>query len=130
MWRGRVTRSAELLLALAAFAVALITAYEACLAIIRVPITRDGLAKRAPVGFLILILEASVIVLGLRLAFVRMRPRGRIIGPSGIAAYVIVWLILFVTAWLRDNRFPPHAWPILGGAVIGFIAFLVDRRGH
>jgi peptidoglycan/LPS O-acetylase OafA/YrhL len=122
-----VARGIEILLALTALVVALITAYTAYVSISHISEAPGGMAL-APVGFLLAVLEGTVIVLGLRLAFVRLRPEGRIVRPPAVAGYAVVCAMLFGLAWWRDDRFPPQAWSFLGGAVVGLAAFLVGRR--
>ena len=128
MHRRQVARSVEILLAFAAFGLAAITAFEAYRSIEQARITNDWIVKNASVGFLVLLLEGSVVALGLRLAFPRMRPAGRLIAPSGVIGYAVVCVSLFSVAWLRDRHFPVQAWPVLGGCVLGLAAFLLPRH--
>lgn len=126
MLNPRLTRGIEVLLALTALAVALAAAYTVYASIRE---TSDGgrLALTS-IGYIVLVLEGTVIILGLRLAFVRFRPKGRVIGPTGLAGYTFLCATLFLLAWWRDSRFPPQTWPFLGGAIIGLAAFLTRRR--
>src|SRR5689334_9919073 len=80
------------------------------------------------VAFLLVLLIAVVGIIGLRLAFPRLRTDGHIVGRQGVAAFAFVYLVVFAVAWWRDGRMPVQGVPILLGLLIGTV-YSYSRRG-